>query len=307
MNEKDMRTKNSQEGMSRREFIGAITSGIGAIGIMGVPSVVSALEDLSSRKKAILFDSTKCIACHECEEACKKANQLEGEIATNGDLSADNWLKVTMTEITPIENTTEPIFIFNRFSCRHCGACVQVCPTKALTQREDGIVIMNPEKCIGCHYCIMACPFNVPRYGADGAMRKCNFCSTPPNNRLELGLEPACVAFCPEDALTFGYRDDLVEDGRERVAELKEDGYKDAYLYGEKELGGTQLMYVLPYSFSNYGLPKLPLEAQNPVTLKDFGMPVGIIAGLAALTFGGISYIKGRGEKAVKGEDSKDG
>ena len=110
---------------------------------------------------------------------------------------------------------------------------------------------------------------------------------------------------CPTDALTFGYRDELVNDGKERISELVEEGDSAAYLYGEEELGGTPLMYALPYSYDKYGLPKLPLEAQKPVTWKDFGMPVGIIAGLAALAFGGITYIKNRGEKAVKEETSR--
>jgi formate dehydrogenase iron-sulfur subunit len=117
------------------------------------------------------------------------------------------------------------------------------------------------------------------------------------SGRVDEGKEPACVEACPTNALTFGYRDDLVEDGRVRVAELKEEGYPEAYLYGEKELGGTPLLYVLPYSFNNYGLPELPLESQKPITWKDFGMPVGIIAGLAALAFGGVNYLKSRGIK----------
>jgi formate dehydrogenase iron-sulfur subunit len=120
------------------------------------------------------------------------------------------------------------------------------------------------------------------------------------NERVDEGKEPACVEACPTDALTFGYRDELVNDGKERVSELIDEGNSAAYLYGEDELGGTPLMYALPYSYDKYGLPKLPLEAQNPLTLKDFGIPVGIVASLAALAFGGITYIKNRGEKTSK-------
>lgn len=222
------------------------------------------------------------------------------DIAVGDDLDADSWVNVKVWERTLTDSSIEYLCI--RQACMHCGSCAKVCPSKALVQREDGIVTMDPEKCIGCHYCHAACPFDVPRYGEDGAMRKCTMCY----ERVDGGKEPACVEACPTNALTFGYRDDLVGDGKQRVAELKEEGYPDAYLYGDKELGGTPLIYALPYSFDNYGLPKLPLEAKNPMTLKDFGMPVGIITGLAALAFGGITYIKSRGEKSVKVEDSKD-
>jgi NAD-dependent dihydropyrimidine dehydrogenase PreA subunit len=157
--------------------------------------------------------------------------------------------------------------------------------------------MMNPEKCIGCHYCHAACPFDIPRYGEDGAMQKCIFCSSTVNNRLELGLEPACVRYCPTDALKYGEREEILEIGRERVQALIDAGNAKAYLHGENELGGLPVMYVLGDSPDVYGLPPLPMESQKPITWKDFGMPVGIIAGVAALAVGGITYIRNRGEK----------
>ena len=189
-----------------------------------------------------------------------------------------------------------------RQSCMHCGSCAEVCPAKALVQRADGIVTVDSEKCIGCHYCYQACPFNIPRYAEDGSIRKCTMCS----ERVDEGKEPACVEACPSDALIFGYRDELVQEGRDRISELVEEGNSSAYLYGEEELGGTPLMYALPYPYDNYGLPKLPLEEQNPITWKDFGIPVGIIAGLAALAAGGMTYIRNRGEKAGTEKSSKE-
>ncbi len=213
-------------------------------------------------------------------------------IAIDDDLDADSWVNVKVWEGTLEDETVDHLYI--RQACMHCGSCARVCPAKALVQREDGIVTMDPKKCIGCHYCHAACPFDIPRYGEDGAMRKCIMCY----GRVDEGKEPACVEVCPTDALTFGYRDELVENGRERISELEDDGYNAAYLYGEKELGGTPLMYALPYSYDNYELPKLSLKSQKPVTLRDFGMPVGIIAGIAAIAVGGITYIRNRGEKA---------
>ena len=347
MKEKDISVKNSRAGMSRREFVGAVGAGIGAICILGAPGIVAAAEETAPRIRAILYDSKKCIGCHTCEFACKTANGLpedtvkdEGEvteitdtvtttetetssttagavittstetiptgtrtmkIAINDNLDADSWVNVKVWGNTPAGGSDGNYYAV-RQACMHCGSCAKVCPAKAIVQREDGIVTVDPEKCIGCHYCYQACPFDIPRYGEDGTMRKCIMC----NERVDEGKEPACVEACPTDALTFGYRDELVSDGKERISELAEEGYSAAYLYGKEELGGTPLMYALPYSYDVYGLPKLPLEAQNPVTWKDFGIPVGIIAGLAALAAGGMTYIKNRGEKAGTEKDSKE-
>ncbi len=337
MKEKDISKENSQAVMTRREFVGAVGAGIGAICILGAPGIVAAAKESDTRIRSILYDSTKCIGCHTCEKACKIVNNLPGSVGTvnnttgttvettstttsqtttdtivvaestpaptvtvGGGLDADTWLKVTVEEKT-LSGEGQG-YLCARLACMHCGSCAQVCPSKALVQREDGIVTMDPAKCIGCRYCYGACPFDIPRYSEDGSMRKCIMCY----GLVDEGKKPACVEACPTNALTFRYRDELVRDGKERVSELVEEGYSDAYLYGEKELGGTPLMYVLPHSYGLYGLPKLPLEAQKPVTWKDFTIPVGIVAGLAALAFGGITYIKNRGEKVVKEGTSKD-
>jgi ferredoxin len=43
--------------------------------------------------------------------------------------------------------------------CIQCGACIAVCPTKALhVRRETQEVLFDPGKCIGCQLCIPACP-----------------------------------------------------------------------------------------------------------------------------------------------------
>jgi ferredoxin len=43
--------------------------------------------------------------------------------------------------------------------CTHCGACLAVCPTEALSvNRETWEVIFDPQECIGCELCLPACP-----------------------------------------------------------------------------------------------------------------------------------------------------
>jgi len=43
--------------------------------------------------------------------------------------------------------------------CTHCGACVTICPTGALSMdRATMKVIFDSEKCIACELCVKACP-----------------------------------------------------------------------------------------------------------------------------------------------------
>jgi len=108
--------------------------------------------------------------------------------------------------------------------CNQCDnpPCVRVCPTKATFQREDGIVQMDFHRCIGCRYCMAGCPYGsrsfnfcdpapyVQEKNADfptrmrGVVEKCNFCV----ERLEEGLQPACVEAAPEGGMFFGDLDD---------------------------------------------------------------------------------------------------
>lgn len=44
-------------------------------------------------------------------------------------------------------------------ACTHCGMCVSICPTKALTiDQKTGKVSFNEERCVACGVCIDACP-----------------------------------------------------------------------------------------------------------------------------------------------------
>jgi formate dehydrogenase iron-sulfur subunit len=285
-------------GMSRREFIGAMGASLGGACLLGTLNASPVFAESTAQQNAILYDSTKCIACHACEYACKDVNQLKGDPSSDAGLVANTWLKVTSTEVTVNGKTS---VIHTRLACRHCGACVKVCPSKALTQRDDGIVLMNPNKCIGCRYCFEACPFNIPRYGDDGAMRKCILCS----GRVDKREKPGCVQVCPVEALTFGPRANIVISGRERVQALITEGYSNAYLYGDAELGGTPLMYVLGYSPEVYKFPQLPLEPKEPMTLKDLAIPLGGILGLSLVAIWGFKYIQGRKIKQAKGTSSQ--
>ncbi len=47
----------------------------------------------------------------------------------------------------------------NEDVCTHCGACISVCPTGALTtNKETMLVEFDAAKCVACELCVKACP-----------------------------------------------------------------------------------------------------------------------------------------------------
>jgi formate dehydrogenase iron-sulfur subunit len=247
--------------------------------------------------KAMLNDVTKCIACRACQVACKQWHDLPAEVTSNRgtyenppDLSANTWTKIEFREFG--DNGTLR-WLFRKQQCMHCTdpACVKVCPTGALKRHPTlGFVTYERNKCSGCGYCIEFCPFSIPRMDehankllGTGLMGgKCDFCF----DRVSNGLEPACAKACPTGAIKFGERDDLIIEGRQRVQVLKET-HPDANLYGEYELGGLHMMYVLDERPEVYGLPENPQMPAAAISLpieKWTGVGLGLLAGAGMLT-----------------------
>ena len=83
--------------------------------------------------------------------------------------------------------------------------CVEICPVEALYYREDGIVDFDKRRCIGCKSCMQACPYDALYIDPEShTAAKCNYCA----QRIDIGLEPACVNVCPEHAIISGDMDD---------------------------------------------------------------------------------------------------
>src|ERR1051326_7236419 len=112
-----------------------------------------------------------------------------------------------------------PDWVFGRQLCMHCEhpACASACPTTALNKTELGPVVFDASRCIGCRACMQACPFVIPKYDYNNPaplIHKCTFCS----DRLEVGLKPACATVCPTGAISFGDRDDMIAEAKDRIA-----------------------------------------------------------------------------------------
>ncbi len=151
------------------------------------------------KQYAFYFDSTACSGCKACQIACKDKHGLEvGRLWRRVyEVSGGDWLPIGKAWLSNV-------FAYNvSVACNHCQEpiCLEVCPTKAIHKRDDGLVLIAQNKCVGCGYCAWACPYGAPQYDAPaGKMTKCTFCY----DYIDQGKPPACVAACPMRVLDFG-------------------------------------------------------------------------------------------------------
>jgi Fe-S-cluster-containing dehydrogenase component/formate-dependent nitrite reductase membrane component NrfD len=148
-----------------------------------------------SVRYGFVIDQRRCIGCHACTVACKEENRVPlGAFRT--------WVKYVERGHYPDTRR-----YFSVLRCNHCddAPCVTICPTVALYRRPDGIVDFDGERCIGCKSCMQGCPYDALYIDpATQTAAKCNYCA----HRIEVGLEPACVIVCPEQAIIAGDLDD---------------------------------------------------------------------------------------------------
>lgn len=146
-----------------------------------------------ARHKFVSLDIDKCVGCRVCEYACS----MEKIKAYNPTRS-----RIRMVRIYPHTNAA--------INCRLCedAPCVAACPRKALEQSEEnGVILVSDELCNGCGWCIKACDFGAIQIGGDNIVRMCDLCA-----KREEG--PACIEWCPEDALELTTADILAQKAR---------------------------------------------------------------------------------------------
>jgi formate dehydrogenase iron-sulfur subunit len=233
------------------------------------------MTDIQNIKhKTFLFDATRCIDCRACMISCSVENNIPMD-------KTRIWV-AGVGLMGKYPNLGHASMVYH---CMHCEQpdCLSACPVGAYSKREDGPVLYNKNVCIGCRYCMNACPFGVPHFDynkglIDGAfIDKCTMCP----QRIDNGLEPACVATCPTDALQFGERADLLTEAHARIA-AHPDRYID-HVYGETENGGTSYLILSHVPFMELGLPDLGATAVKNVSEAVMEVTIPF-----ALTWGAI-------------------
>ncbi len=199
--------------------------------------------------------------------------------------------------------------------CLHClePACASACPTTALERQSDGPVTYDANKCIGCRYCIWACPWGVPTAEWDSLapkIQKCTHCADRSDQPLpaarngqaltdeeskryrEKIVTPACVKACPADCLRFGTREEMLQEAHNRISAHPEK-YVD-HIYGEKEAGGTSVLYLSSVPFDKLGFPDVgtkPYPGLSRMALH--AVPPAVIA-VGALLGSAYAFLKRR-------------
>lgn len=260
--------------MKRRTFFGFLGLAAGTT-LVGTRKA-SAESIVRPDGNAMLIDLTKCIGCRTCEAVCAQTNGLP-EPSYNPE-TVDKIQRTTTDKNWVVVNkhTTSKGDVFARTQCMHCvePACASACLTKALYKTDEGPVTWRSGKCMGCRFCMVSCPFDGPKFeynSANPKIQKCQMCWSRQVN----GQKPACVENCPAEALTMGKRSELIEIARKRIyAEPAK--YVD-HIYGEKEAGGTSMLYISPVPFKELGFNMGLGETAYPEHSKNFLTAVPLV------------------------------
>ncbi|QTA78283.1 Putative 4Fe-4S ferredoxin iron-sulfur binding domain protein, OhcB-like [Desulfonema limicola] len=258
--------------ISRRAFLKGSIAAACTISASAVPC--TAQKTGREKHLATLIDIRKCIGCGECVEACREANAEKYPVPKKpfpkmyperskpedwsdkkedrDQLTPYNWLFI-QTLYLNINGEESSLTIPRR--CMHCvnPPCVKLCPWGAAKQFENGISQIDDSLCFGGSKCKNVCPWKIPQrqsgvglyldvmpsLAGNGVMYKCDRCYT----RLAKGENPACIDACPEEVQTIGPRDEIIKQAHALAKEI------NGYIYGEKENGGTNTIYVSPVPF----------------------------------------------------------
>lgn len=317
-------------GISRRDFLrrglasglagGAIATGLGGTAAAATGEPVGTMIDLTLCDGCAGRDSQACVSACRIEHADdfpepiedigdywpqKKHEDWTGKRDLTSRLTPYNWTFVQQVSVEH-EGTAYELSVPRR--CMHCDnpPCAKICPFSAQEKTPEGPVVIDPDLCFGGAKCRDVCPWGIParqagvglylklapKLAGGGVMYKCDLC----HDRVSAGLAPACVEACPQKAIVFGTKREMLALAKARAEAV------GGYLYGETENGGTSTFYVSPVPIEaiheelaaqraaqdnpeSPGFPGMPTEVGNFLDTANgmaLGMVVAPVAGLVA-------------------------
>lgn len=296
--------------ISRRQFLGTLGAAVGASASVSLTKSHAANKTFKGHPETsgVLHDTTRCIGCRKCEQACNQVNGLPAPETPFDDLSLLDEKRRTDADIFTVVNkfksttSSEAAPVYAKKQCNHClePACASACFVKAFKKTPKGAVVYDESLCVGCRYCMVACPFEIPAYEYHKALTprvtKCTLCSP----RLEEGKLPGCVEICPTEALVFGKRDDLIKIAHKRIM-AHPDKYID-HIYGEHEMGGTSWLYISGTPFNQIGMREDLGTKSAPELTSGPLSAVPVVVGLWPVLLTGVYAISKRKEKIANQE-----
>lgn len=261
--------------LSRRAFLKGSFTAVGTLAATtGVARAAQSLAKEEQESLVTLIDISKCIGCEECVYACQESNASKypepkkpfpkmfpsrvpvedwsDKRDTTDRLTPYNWLFIQHAT-AKVEGQEMELTIPRR--CMHCEnpPCVKLCPWGAAKQETNGLSRIDSDLCLGGSKCKEVCPWSIPQrqtgtglyldilpaLAGNGVMYKCDRC----HQKLKKGETPACIEVCPENVQTIGPRSQMIEQAQALAKQM------NGYIYGDKENGGTNTLYVSPVPF----------------------------------------------------------
>jgi hypothetical protein len=86
------------------------------------------------------------------------------------------------------------------------------------------------------------------------------------SDRITEDKQPFCVQACPTQALDFGFTEEITAKAKQQAVAVS------GYVYGEKEAGGGNVLYVMKESKEQYGLRNV-----GPQKFPKHKIPLGLM------------------------------
>lgn len=231
--------------------------------------------------KTFFIDLTKCTACRGCQVACKQWKKLPAEKTENWgshqnpkDLSGVTLKLVRFSEVVEDDKMK---WLFFPEQCRHCvdPPCLDAMeiPGSIVHDQETGAVVYTELTAQEADKDAFqaSCPYDIPRIDeTTGRVMKCDMC----NDRVKIGLLPACVLTCPTGAMNFGDRDVMLALA-EKGLEAAQKKHPNAELVDVDEVRVIYLVETDPDSYYEMLSADASSIQKGPMSRKQFLAKLG--------------------------------